>query len=312
MTGERIYIAGPMTGIPYHNRDAFNQVAQNLTALGASPVNPIDLDKMIGVEPHPEGDSSGYDLKKIARTDLGALLECDAIWMMDGWEQSKGACAEHATAEWVGLKIYYSEDQNLSLPPEEEASPKRKSKYAYWKESFATHGLSLGTFKPKAKSPPKPESSDCWGLHGDFLWKEYKTKDSNPKDSLGCQKVPYWHIPPGVKALLGLSMLEGALKYGSYNFSVEGARASVYYDAMNRHVDAWASGEDIDLESGLPHLAKAMACCAIILDTQQRGVLVDDRPPKMPEKWMDGMNKLAKELVGRHQSPPKPYTNNNL
>ena len=46
-------------------------------------------------------------LKTIANTLLGDLVDCDAIYMLRGWENSKGARAEHAVAVWVGLDIMY-------------------------------------------------------------------------------------------------------------------------------------------------------------------------------------------------------------
>jgi hypothetical protein len=38
---------------------------------------------------------------------LGDLIDSDAIYMLRGWEQSKGARAEHAVAVWIGLEIIY-------------------------------------------------------------------------------------------------------------------------------------------------------------------------------------------------------------
>lgn len=74
-----------------------------------------------------------------------------------------------------------------------------------------------------------------------------------------------------------MAFLEGALKYGRSNFRVVGVRASIYKDALDRHMNAWFEGEDIDPESGLPHLGKALACIAIIVDAQACGQLNDDR-----------------------------------
>jgi len=43
--------------------------------------------------------------------DLEWLKCCDAIFMMPGWETSKGARLEHEAAKKLGLKIYYSIDE---------------------------------------------------------------------------------------------------------------------------------------------------------------------------------------------------------
>jgi hypothetical protein len=132
-------------------------------------------------------------------------------------------------------------------------------------------------------------------------------KESNPKDVVGSKKTPFHHIPVNVLAQLGLAMLEGALKYGSHNYRAVGVKASVYYDAMFRHAGSWWEGEDIDPDSGLNHLAKVMACCAIILDAQQQELLNDDRPIKSVP-FLQECNRLAKEICERYPNPAEPYT----
>ncbi len=67
------------------------------------------------------------------------------------------------------------------------------------------------------------------------------------------------------------------LKYGRSNFRAVGVRASIYYDAASRHLNAWFEGEAVDPDSGLPHLAHALACLAIIVDAEAAGKLNDDR-----------------------------------
>ena len=42
------------------------------------------------------------------KRDVEALLECDAIYMLPGWKNSKGAVAEVAVADWLGLEKRYS------------------------------------------------------------------------------------------------------------------------------------------------------------------------------------------------------------
>lgn len=69
----------------------------------------------------------------------------------------------------------------------------------------------------------------------------------------------------------------GADKYGVRNWRKDPIRASTYIAAIQRHLDAWAAGEDLDRDSGLPHLSHIRACCAVALDAGMHGTLVDDR-----------------------------------
>lgn len=99
----------------------------------------------------------------------------------------------------------------------------------------------------------------------------------NPKDLLGANKLPLHLWPTTATALGCLALLDGALKYGRQNFRAIGVRASIYYDATLRHMQAWFEGEDVDPESGLPHLAHALACIAILIESDVKGNLMDDR-----------------------------------
>jgi len=105
------------------------------------------------------------------------------------------------------------------------------------------------------------------------------TKDGNPKDGLGDKKVPLWLCSPIAKAAWSVAQFVGMTKYGAWNWRVTGVRASVYLSAMQRHMDRYLSGEEIDPVDKTPHLGHIMACCAIILDAKAAGKLTDDRPP---------------------------------
>jgi hypothetical protein len=136
------------------------------------------------------------------------------------------------------------------------------------------------------------------------------TKRSNPKDIVGSDKVPL-HLWPTTATTLGaMALLDGALKYGRSNFRVVGVRASIYYDAVNRHINAWFEGEDDDPDSGLPHLAHALACLAVIVDAQAAGVLRDDRmTPGGYRAWIDGLTPHVKRLKAKHADKhPTHYT----
>src|SRR5688572_29793649 len=111
-------------------------------------------------------------------------------------------------------------------------------------------------------------------------------KDTNPKDAVGVQKPPMSTVPSPVLMEVGLAMLEGALKYGRHNYRDAGVRSSVYYDATMRHMMRWFEGEDIDPDSGLSHITKAIASLVVLRDAQMQGkVAFDDRPPAADPAW---------------------------
>lgn len=103
------------------------------------------------------------------------------------------------------------------------------------------------------------------------------TKPTNPKDAIGSDKIPL-HLWPTTATVLGaMALLDGGLKYGRNNYRAVGVRASIYIDAANRHIMRYASGETLDPDSGLPHLAHALASIAILVDAEAAGKLNDDR-----------------------------------
>lgn len=105
-------------------------------------------------------------------------------------------------------------------------------------------------------------------------------KATNPKDIVAAGKLPLHLVPPSAIALCSLAMLEGASKYGRANWREGGVKWTVYYDAARRHLDCAFEGEETDPDSGLPHLAHAMACICIIIDAEMTGTLLDDRQYK--------------------------------
>lgn len=90
----KIYIAGPMTGLPELNFPAFHAEAKRLRALGYEVVNPAE----INVDP-----STGW--AQCMRADIKELVTCDGIAMLHGWEKSKGATLEQHIAKALGMFI---------------------------------------------------------------------------------------------------------------------------------------------------------------------------------------------------------------
>lgn len=126
-------------------------------------------------------------------------------------------------------------------------------------------------------------------------------KPTNPKDAIGSNKLPLHLWPETATALGCLGFLDGALKYGRANFRAIGVRASIYTDAAKRHLNRWFEGEDIDPDSGLPHLAHALACLAIMVDAMYAGKLNDDR------QYPGGYARALAELTPHVQRVKEKY-----
>ncbi len=139
---------------------------------------------------------------------------------------------------------------------------------------------------------------------------ERRRDAGNPKDGIGSAKAPITTWPLTVIAEGGVAMLEGALKYGRHNYRAADVKASVYIDAaVNRHLAPWFDGgEDIDPDSGISHLTKAIVGLAILRDAMICGHMIDDRPPPSPPGFFRALNDKAAELVAKYPNPVPPYT----
>ena len=85
-----VYISGPMTGIKDFNAPAFEKAYFDLQKADHFPVMPS-----------PYVDGKTY--QEYLRDDLKLLLDCDAIYMLEGWQESKGAKIEHMVALACGI-----------------------------------------------------------------------------------------------------------------------------------------------------------------------------------------------------------------
>ena len=92
---KRIYIAGPMSGLPDYNYPAFNAAAEQLRAAGWVVENPAEN------EPPACGTWAGW-----MRLGIAQLIRCDAVALLPGWSTSRGAMLEHYIALQLGLRFY--------------------------------------------------------------------------------------------------------------------------------------------------------------------------------------------------------------
>lgn len=128
----------------------------------------------------------------------------------------------------------------------------------------------------------------------------------NPKQEFGDKKAPLSCVPAPVLLEVGLGMLEGAIKYGRHNYRETPVKASTYYDACMRHMMQWWEGEDIDADSELSHVTKAIASLVVLRDAMMIGKFIDDRPPAHNSSWIKELNEHVIRLKAKllKNAPP--------
>lgn len=90
----RIYLSGPMTGLPENNYPAFNTAAEVLRGRGYTVVNPAE-----NIMPE---NSSWEDFMRL---DIKQMLDCDALAVLDDWHDSKGSRMEVQIAKTLGMTV---------------------------------------------------------------------------------------------------------------------------------------------------------------------------------------------------------------
>lgn len=233
----RLYISGPMRGIPRYNFDEFDSFAAYLTARNYEYINPADHDREVDpeCESRPDfatGDPSlanldnfhqllGWDLAQIASS------ECDGVVMLPGWENSTGAQHERYVAEACGKCVMLAKKTQMhGLWTLESSSDRSLSKKRVPGIDFAamqptpTPVMSGASSLQKMVDPYVRTAGDIYAGHA------FTTKDSGARVNFDSGMVrdtdegkPRYDLIP----LLPLRRLaelyaRGAVKYGPSNW----------------------------------------------------------------------------------------------
>lgn len=103
------YIAGEMTGKKDFNFELFDKVARGFwlaaqdMGIELCIVNPSHLSMRLGTQ---------KDYKEYLRVDIRALMDCDVIVMLPGWQNSGGATFERDIAKCLGIGIFEYSDSD--------------------------------------------------------------------------------------------------------------------------------------------------------------------------------------------------------
>ena len=118
MNRMRIYVAGPMRGIPEFNFPAFNAATAILRGQGHEVFNLAERDNerhgkdiskgnLTGCE-EAAAREHGFSLREALADDTAWICrQADTIALLPGWERSKGAKAELALSEALGHRVMY-------------------------------------------------------------------------------------------------------------------------------------------------------------------------------------------------------------
>ena len=314
-----VYVAGPMRGIADFNFPAFEEATAQLRSRGYKVISPAEQDLGRGFDPtgltgHEDMAAIGFDLREALLSDLKFVSECDAICLLPGWEFSKGASAELALAEALGLPNGSLEDYLHTNPMTEREyltgvadklwPPKqiladdvlRKSVEALaWVDQ-----VTGGKYRPSCGNCDdrkcmscvfrdihdecRDDCPDCCNVQLDRpILSASSERDNEVRitSSTGGQKgkklARYDLIP--VHPLWDVAELygRGALKYEDRGWE-RGYAWSLSYAALMRHLQQFWDRESLDKETGSPHLAAVVFHALALLEFSATHPEFDDRP----------------------------------
>lgn len=163
-------------------------------------------------------------------------------------------------------------------------------RYATIKAHVSSHpGHTVYRVLPDGEEYTRSWSSNYFSVVEDTVEPDWNAvyDDSNPKDAVAQLKVDLSLIPEVFNAHVADALMDGAKKYGPFNWRDKKVQARVYVAAAKRHLAAWAEREETAEDSGVHHLGHAAACLAILLDAQHHGCLLDNRPQNSGARMQD-------------------------
>lgn len=255
----RIYLAGPMRGLPEFNFPAFAEATKALRDCGHEVFSPAERDTDIGftaegMTGHEDLAAEGFDLSEALGADLHWITtHATAVVVLPGWENSSGVAAEIATAKALNIPVY--EYDNL---------------------------MDSTAILVDITAPPSVSEVLQRALHehlDEWIFEkgtgEVRTVSATGGEK-GRKECEFGAIDPLAREELGKVAGFGARKYSRGNYLL-GYDWSLCVDALHRHMLAFESGEDRDPESGLLHVAHAAWHGLALASFTLRGIGTDDR-----------------------------------
>lgn len=273
----RLYLAGPMTGLPNFNYDMFHLYSELLRDRGYEVFNPA--------EAH-DGDQ-GLPLWKYYAADLPEVASADAIAVLPGWQASTGARIEVLVAQKLDKKVYNAVVLSDPGSTEEQAEMTVQTEVTVSEDRDPIPGEAGYVHPEYGSEPEEPSVAEADEPAIDLKQvaaEHFVPYVENPerqravtgavKDNRSKSRVDLIPAAPLIGA--GKVLGYGALKYKPNNWRL-GLRWSDTFASLLRHLLAFNEGEDIDEESGLPHIDHAMCQLLFLSDYYHTGTGEDDR-----------------------------------
>lgn len=92
----KVYLAGPMTGLPEYNYPAFNDMAARLRRFDYEVLNPAEN----------FGGDTTREYHEYMRVNIAALMGCQSVALLDGWKNSDGAMLEVIIARALFIPVF--------------------------------------------------------------------------------------------------------------------------------------------------------------------------------------------------------------
>ena len=252
----RCYIAGPMTGLKNFNFPAFDKARDWLEYSGHEVVSPADIDRAEGYVLEDEfgnvTQTDRFNREKALRRDFAELLGCDAVVLLPGWGQSEGALKERQLAIDSGINVWYAIANDPDFAPEPLDAPD---------VDWDTAKVIVGS--------------------GEVI-----VADPNTGGKKGQKLARFDLVPARPLQILAEHFGRGARKYEDRNWE-KGYAWSLSFGAMQRHAWAFWNGEDIDEETGSPHLAAVAFHAFALLEFMETRRSKDDRPKPSNESFFE-------------------------
>lgn len=246
----RIYVAGPMSGLPQMNFPAFDDAAETLRDIGYDVVSPAELDSPQAracalasvdgsTDDYAEGDTWGSllarDVKLIADEGI------EGIVVLEGWEKSRGARLETFVARLCGLRV-------IEYPSLTDVSD----------SAIDTAHASEHVAAVQQAGEVEVVNEKTGGRKG--------------------QKVEQYNLLPWAElGEVARLYAAGSQKYEPHNWT-KGYDWSLSFDSLIRHVTQFWMGEEQDVETECSHLASVVfhALALLYFSTHHRDL--DNRP----------------------------------